>query len=421
MEIAAGKARRRVIMAGLIGNLLEWYDFAIYGYFALTIGRQFFPHDDPTVSLIAAFSVFAIGFLMRPLGGIVFGHVGDKLGRRAAIIASSAAMALPTIVLGLLPTYAQIGLWAPASMVILRMIQGLSVGGEYTASTVFLVEQATDGNRGRTASWAVVGAIGGTLLGSAAGALVNTVLSPADIAAWGWRLPFLAGLVPAAYGFVIRRSIPADPPAANPAAGTPLAVAIRLEWRGMLQVAGITACSAVGFYLIFVYAVVYLREIVHVSAAEALDINSLNMAVMVVLVPLLATLSDRIGRKAVLMAAAIGVVVLTWPLFALLHSGIGVLVWLGQLGFAVLVAAYRSVLPAVMAEAFPASLRCSAVSLAYNVPTALFGGTAPMVATYLINREHDDFSPAYFLMAAGVVSVVAIATMRETATDPLRS
>lgn len=415
-----GAGRRQVIVAGLIGNLLEWYDFAIYGYFAMTIGKQFFPHDDPTVSLIAAFSVFAVGFLMRPLGGIVFGHVGDKLGRRAAIVASSAAMALPTIALGLLPTYAQIGLWAPALMVILRMVQGLSVGGEYTASTVFLVEQATDGHRGRTASWAVVGAIGGTLLGSAAGALVNSLLGPADIAAWGWRLPFLAGIVPAAYGFVIRRSLPEAPPAAQ-AAGTPLAIALRLEWRAMLQVAGITACSAIGFYLIFVYVVVYLRQIVHVSAAEALDINSLNMAAMVVLVPLIATLSDRIGRKKVLMAAAVGIVVLTWPLFALIHSGVGALIWLGQFGFAVLVAAYRSVMPAVMAEAFPASLRCSAVSVAYNVPTALFGGTAPMVAAFLINREHDDFSPAYFLIAAGVISVIAIATMRETAAGPLRA
>ncbi|MGQ3030287.1 MAG: MFS transporter, partial [Ferrovibrionaceae bacterium] len=194
-----------------------------------------------------------------------------------------------------------------------------------------------------------------------------------------------------------------------------------LEWRAMLQVAGITACSAIGFYLIFVYVVVYLRQIVHVSAAEALDINSLNMAAMVVLVPLIATLSDRIGRKKVLMAAAVGIVVLTWPLFALIHSGVGALIWLGQFGFAVLVAAYRSVMPAVMAEAFPASLRCSAVSVAYNVPTALFGGTAPMVAAFLINREHDDFSPAYFLIAAGVISVIAIATMRETAAGPLRA
>jgi MHS family proline/betaine transporter-like MFS transporter len=188
----------------------------------------------------------------------------------------------------------------------------------------------------------------------------------------------------------------------------------------MLQVAGLTICSAIGFYLIFVYVVVYLREIVHVSAAEALDINSLNMLVIVLLVPLFGGLSDRVGRKTVVLGATLGVVAFTWPLFALIHSGVGALVWFGQLGFAILIAAYRAVLPAMMAEAFPAHLRCSAVSLAFNVPTAIFGGTAPMVATYLINREHNDFSPAYYLMAAGVISAIAVATMRETASEPLR-
>jgi len=419
MEIAAGPARRRVVVAGLIGNALEWYDFAIYGYFALIIGKQFFPSDDPTTSLIAAFSVFAVGFVMRPLGGIVFGHVGDKLGRRTAILASSAAMALPTVLVGLLPNYDAIGLWAPVLMLLLRMIQGLSVGGEYTLSTVFLAEQATDGRRGFMASWALVGAIGGTLAGSAMGALVNSVLSPAEVAEWGWRVPFLAGVVLAIYGFVVRRSVPEGLPAET-TAETPLATAFRQEWRAMLQVAGITICAAIGFYLIFIYVAVYLRDIVHVSTAEALDINSLNMLAVIVLTPMFAGLSDRIGRKAVLLAAALGVVAFAWPLFALVHSGVGALVWFGQLGFAILVAAYLAGMPAMMAEAFPSRLRCSAASLAYNVPMALFGGTAPMVATYLINRDHDDFSPAYYLMAAGVISAIAIATMRETATDELR-
>lgn len=419
MEIAAGPTKPRTVMAGLIGNVLEWYDFAVYGYFALTIGKLFFPHEDPTVSLIAAFSVFAVGFLMRPLGGIVFGHVGDRFGRRTAILTSSAAMAVPTIIVGLLPTYQTIGLWAPALMLVLRMIQGLSVGGEYTSSTVFLAEQAADGRRGRAAAWAVVGAAGGTLLGSATGALVNSMLTPAEIADWGWRVPFLASIVLAVLAFAMRRGLADTAPEGN-SVETPLVAAFRQEWRTMLQVAGITVCAAIGFYLIFVYVAVYLREIVHVSSAEALDINSLNMLVVIVLAPLFATLSDRVGRKTILLAAALGVVAFAWPLFALVHSGIGLLIWLGQFGFAVLVAAYLSVMPAVMAEAFPARMRCSAVALAYNVPMAVFGGTAPMVAAYLIDRQHDDFSPAYYLMAAGIVSAVAIASMRETAADPLR-
>src|SRR5262249_40206209 len=184
----------RLIIAGTAGNVMEWYDFAVYGYFAAMIGRHFFPSDDPATSLIAAFGVFAAGFLMRPLGGVVFGHIGDRIGRKAALTISVLAMAIPTFLIGVLPGHAVLGPAAPLLLVILRMVQGLSVGGEYTTSIVFLVEGAGKNNHGFAGSWSGFGAVGGILLGSAIGALVTSTLSTEAIHSWGWRLPFLAGL-----------------------------------------------------------------------------------------------------------------------------------------------------------------------------------------------------------------------------------
>jgi MFS family permease len=198
---------RRMIAAGLIGNVLEWYDFAIYGYFATAIGRHFFPHEDAVAQLLSAFGVFALGYLMRPVGGVVIGHIGDRFGRRAALTFSVAAMAIPTFLIGLLPGYATLGLLAPIALTFLRMVQGLSVGGEYTSSMVFLVEHAPDGRRGLMGALASVGATGGILLGSAVGAGFAASMSDATLEAWGWRIPFLLGLVVGIAGYFLRRHV----------------------------------------------------------------------------------------------------------------------------------------------------------------------------------------------------------------------
>src|SRR5690242_1534364 len=211
----------RLIAAGTVGNVMEWYDFSAYGYFAATIGRRFFPSADATTSLIAAFGVFAAGFLMRPLGGVVFGHIGDRVGRKAALTISVLAMAVPTFLIGVLPDYATLGPAAAVLLVVLRMIQGLSVGGEYTTSIVFLVEGAGQKHRGFAGSWSGFGAVGGILLGSAGGALVTVTLSPAEVASWGWRLPFFAGLFVGLAGLYVRRHIPELPqPEADSSAGS---------------------------------------------------------------------------------------------------------------------------------------------------------------------------------------------------------
>ena len=308
-------AERRTVLAGLAGNVLEWYDFGVYGFFAAAIGSQFFPAHDPTVSLIASFGVFAIGFLARPLGGMIFGHVGDKLGRRTAVIGSVISMAVPTCLMAFLPTYGQIGLLAPLLLIVLRLAQGLAVGGEYTTSLVLLVEQALPSRRGRVGSFAPFGAFGGLLLGSAIGWAITASITPEQSAIWGWRLAFVMGLAIGVIVFLIRRQLPHEPVITAPKTETaPLVDAFRTQKRAMLQTIGFNLATAVGFYLCFVFSTTWLHQIAAVPVPIALLLNSIGLGLMMVMTPFLGALSDRIGRKTVLFIGAAGLIVGSVPL-----------------------------------------------------------------------------------------------------------
>jgi MHS family proline/betaine transporter-like MFS transporter len=408
--------QRRFVVAGIAGNVMEWYDFAVYGYFAPIIGQQFFPSTDAVASLIAAFGVFAAGFLMRPIGAVVFGHIGDKIGRKPALTLSVLAMAIPTFLIGILPDYQHMGATASVLLILMRLIQGLSVGGEYTTSVVFLVEGAAPHRRGLAGSLSVCGATGGILLGSAIGALTSSALSRDAIDAWGWRVPFLLGLVVGLAGLYIRQHLPE--PAENGAKATaeggrsPVIEAFRSEWRTMLQIAGVNLLNAVGFYLSFVYVVTYFQDIDHASSAAALKINTINMVVLLVMIPSCGALSDLVNRKLLLAASAISVLAFAWPLFWLMHHPHDLLMFAGQLGFAVLLGVYFGALPAAMVEAVPEQVRCSGLSIAYNLCLGIIGGTTPMVATYLIAKTHDDLSPAYYIMAAAAITLVMVYGLR---------
>ncbi len=403
----------RILAAGFVGNVLEWYDFAVYGFFAPTIGKLFFPSDDPTTSLIAAFGAFAAGFLMRPVGAILFGHVGDLLGRKRALMLSVMMMALPTFLVGALPTHEEIGLAAAVLLVLLRMVQGVSVGGEYTSSFVFLVEQAPSDRRAFFGSWSLIGSTGGILLGSAVGALISNLTTDAQQESWGWRLPFLAGVIIALVGLAVRRGIPEQPVAAD-AAGSPLFEAVTGSWRRLLQAVGLNSMGAVVFYTVFIYMATWLVEEVGETRAEALDINTISMVVLALVVVAFALLSDRIGRKPLLLFGSAGTALFGYPLVWMMHHHDPVMILAGQIGLAILLGAYSAVIPVTMAELFPREVRVSAASISYNLPYAIFGGTAPMVATWLVTRTGDAMAISWYLVGISAFAFLVALTIPET-------
>lgn len=417
---AGAATRRRVVAAGITGNVLEWYDFAVYGYYAPIIGRLFFPSDDPVTSLIASFGAFAAGFLMRPVGGFVFGHIGDRIGRKRALVLSVMLMAIPTGIIGVLPDHAAVGAAAAVLMVAMRMLQGLSVGGEYTCSVVFLAEHAPAKRRGFFSSWSLFGAVGGILLGSGVAALISNLLSDAAVESWGWRIPFLVGVLVGIVGLAIRRHLPEMAKDAGEAGDrSPVVEAFRTEWRQILRVAGINVVNAVGFYMIFVYMVTWLVGRVKEPRSDALDINTVSMAALLVLIPFFGWLSDRTGRRPPMLIGTAGLALFAYPLMQLMHHPDPLAIQLGQLGFVVLLAAYFGALPAAMTEMFPHRVRVSAISVSYNVTLGILGGTTPLIATWLIARSHDDLSIAYYLIGCALVSFAVLLTMRETAGRPL--
>ena len=405
---------RRGVIAGVAGNILEWYDFALFGFFAQQIGTHFFPAHNPTASLLAAFGTFAAGFLMRPLGGALFGWVGDKFGRKQALLWSVMAMALPSFFIGVLPSTETIGIAAPILLLACRLLQGLAVGGEYGTSSVFLVEGAEPGRRGFMGSWGPVGAFSGTLLGSAAGAIVNAVLSPAEVLAWGWRIPFILGIGVGLGGIAIRRYYIERVPHQAPSR-SPLAEALQSHWRTAVHLVALVAALAVGFYMAFVYSATWLAQVAHVPARTALTINTLAMALSLAASLAAGSLSDRIGRRPVLIAWGTSIALLAYPLMSLMARGTTGSILAGEVGLALLVAGGSGALPATMAELAPWRVRCTVVSVAYNLGMALLGGTTPLVAAWLLSRTGVPLAPAMYLAAAGAVSFVAALLLPRTA------
>jgi len=408
---------RRTIIAGIVGNVLEWYDFGVYGFFASIIAVHFFPSENASVSLIAAFGAFAAGFLMRPVGAALFGHIGDRYSRGRALQLSVICMAVPTFLIGLLPTYEVIGVAAAILMVLMRMMQGIAVGGEYTSSIVFLAENAPVGKRAFYTSWSMFGATGGILLGSAVGAFMSAHMSPEALNSWGWRVAFLAGIGVSVVGFFIRRGLGKQPKVEHET--PPLVVAFKSHGNDIFRIIGLNVAFAVTFYMIFVYLVTWLVDVVKLTRAAALEINTMNMLMLLLLVPLFAKLSDAWGRKKLILLGIGGVAVLAYPLILLMHQADTMLIFFGQMGFVVLVACFAASIPAEMAEMFPRKIRVTAVCVSYNISFAVLGGTSPMVAEWLLHRTQNGLAFAWYIALSAVISFVFALTLVDRRNQPL--
>jgi MFS transporter, MHS family, proline/betaine transporter len=415
LEAAPTAARlTRTIAAGAIGNVLEWYDFGLFGFFAPVISRLFFPSHDELASLVGTYGVFATGFLMRPFGGLIFGYIGDRLGRKRALELSVLLMAVPTTLMALLPTYAQAGVGASLLLTLFRLLQGLSVGGEYIGSMSFLSEHAPPGRRAFLGSFSSSSVILGSLSGSGVAALLTGLLSEADFLAWGWRLPFLGGILIGLVGFWLRMGVDESPSFLEARdkgglADNPIKAAIGHNLGSIAVTLGLTGISAVGFYLPFVWLPTWLARINQppLDQSKALTASTIALVALLILTPLTALVADRVGKKPMFLASAIGYAVLTYPLFLLLQTGTFCAAVVAGLVFAACNSLYSGCMAATMVELFPTRTRYSGVAIGYNAGQAILGGTAPLIATGLIELSGNNLLPAVYLMICSVMAGIA--------------
>ena len=415
---------RRVILGATIGNILEWYDFLVYGLLTLTIAKLFFPAESELGSLLLSMASFGIGLAMRPVGAIVLGLYADRVGRKSALSLAIFIMAVGTGLIAIAPTYESIGIWAPLLIVFARLLQGLSCGGEPGGAIALLIESAPAGRRGLYASWQAASPAGGFLLGALVTLAITSFMSPAQLEAGGWRWVFAFGLVIAPVGLYIRSQL--DEPelflkARNKPVEVAAADAFRREGQPLLMGVGISVLFFVGAYLLLVYMPVFAVKQLELPMSAALVASIVAASVTFVCTPIAAAISDRIGRKRMLQPAALAYLLLAYPAFAALTAwpSLAVLMFV-QSVFGLLLAIYGGPLMAVLAELFPTRMRATAVAFVYNLAAAGMGGFAPFIVTWLIAATGDPRAPAFYIIASAAISGTALFWLWDRYEEPLR-
>jgi MHS family proline/betaine transporter-like MFS transporter len=417
---------RRAIGASAMGNAVEWFDYGVYAYVAVYIGRAFFPSEDPTTSTLSSLAVFAISFLIRPIGGLVWGPLGDRLGRRAILAVTIILMSIATFAVGLLPGYATIGIWAPIGLIILRMIQGFSTGGEYGGAATFMAEYAPDDRRGFCGSFLEFGTIGGFILGALLVLVIQTIIGEAAMAQWGWRLPFFVAGPMGLIGLYLRSKLEDTPVFRELEAagqtehdtGTEFRDLLQY-WRPMVLLMGLVVVLNVTNYTLLAYMPTYLESRIGLSSSASLSLIVIGQLAMMALIPFGGALSDRVGRKPMWWASIIGLFIMAIPMYSLMADGFGYAI----IGFAVLGLLYvpqLSTISAMFPAMFPTHVRYAGFAIAYNLSTSLFGGTAPAANEWLISLTGNDLVPAYYMMASCIVGAIALAFVPETAGVSIR-
>jgi MHS family proline/betaine transporter-like MFS transporter len=421
----ANSDRSRAILAASVGQFFELYDFAIYGFFAVEIGRAFFPSSDPLTSLLGAFATYGVGFLMRPVGAIVVGAYGDRHGRRAALVVTVTLMALMTGLVALVPPYSQIGIWAPIVLVVLRLGQGFSTGGEWGGAAAFLVEYAPVGRRGMVGSLHQVSTQIGNLAGFLFVALLSYSLVPESFESWGWRVAFLVGALLGPVGYYLRTRTAETPvfaefEARRTAASSPLLDAVKAYWRTVIAGICICAIAAASTQTFQIYLTQFARQQLHLNATASLLITSASLAFAAVYIFVIGSWSDRIGRKNLVLASCLGFILFTYPMFALLAAKPALTTYLFvQFAGAVLYGLVFGVLPTLLAELFPTKVRYTGISISFSIAIMSFGGFTPFINTYLVEKTGNIVAPAFWVMAVAALSGVAMLVTKDRTNIPL--
>jgi MFS transporter, MHS family, proline/betaine transporter len=402
----------RIIAAASIGNALEWFDLLVYGYFALTISQLFFPAGDKTISLMLAYGTFGASYLVRPLGALVLGAYADRAGRKAALTLCIFLMTVGTLLMAVVPTYASIGAVAPAAILVARLLQGFSVGGEFGGATSFLVEHGAK-RKGFFASFQWAGQGLAAVLASLFGVVLTTMLTTEQIAAWGWRLPYFFGLLIGPVGFYIRRHTGETPEflAAEPAR-SPVRDVVLGQWHTLLIAIGIIIVSNSSNYLIL-YMPTYAITQLSLPASSGFIATLLGGIILTVGAPVVGHASDIFGRTIIMLVAAGLFLISAYPAFLMLThypslaALIAIVCWLSLLK-----TTYSGVLPSLLAELFPPRTRCTGMALSYNISAPIFGGFAPLISTWLIEVTGNNLAPSFYLMATALVSFCVLLTAR---------
>jgi MHS family proline/betaine transporter-like MFS transporter len=417
---------RRAVKAAALGNAMEWFDFGVYSYIAVTLGKVFFPSGSPTAQLLSTFGAFAAAFLVRPLGGMVFGPLGDRVGRQKVLAVTMIMMAAGTFAIGLIPSYASIGVGAPLLLLAARLVQGFSTGGEYAGASTFIAEYAPDKKRGFFGSWLEFGTLAGYIGGAGLVTLMTALLSSADLLSWGWRIPFLIAGPMGVIGLYLRMRLEETPAFAAQVEKAearrpkvPLREMVAGQWKALLVCVGLVLVFNVTDYMLLSYMPSYLTSELKYDETHGLLVVLGVMALMMVVQPFAGALSDRVGRRPVIAAGCAGFLLLSVPALLLIRQGSLLAVALGMGALGLLLVCFTAAMPAALPALFPTRVRYGSLSIGFNVSVSLFGGTTPLVVTALIGATGNMMMPAYYMMAAAVVGGFAVWRMAESAGRPL--
>ncbi|AKA03692.1 glycine betaine/L-proline transporter ProP [Streptomyces noursei] len=424
---------KRAVSAAALGNAMEWFDFGVYSYIAVTLGHVFFPSGNPTAQLLSTFGTFAAAFLVRPLGGMFFGPLGDRIGRQKVLAITMIMMAAGTFAIGLIPSYAMIGVGAPILLLLARLVQGFSTGGEYGGASTFIAEYAPDKKRGFLGSWLEFGTLAGYVGGAGLVTLMTALLSTEDLHSWGWRIPFLIAGPMGIIGLYLRMRLEETPAFAQLEKEAHAKEKARREvekriglremifgqWRAMLLCVGLVLVFNVTDYMLLSYLPSYLTSELKYDETHGLMVILVVMVAMMCVQPFVGKLSDRFGRRPIIATGCVGFLVLSVPALLLIRQGSLAAVAVGTGILGLLLVCFTAAMPSALPALFPTKVRYGSLSIGFNISVSLFGGTTPLVVTALIGATGNTMVPAYYMMAAAVIGGIAVLLMSETARKPL--
>ena len=424
---------RKAITAASLGNAMEWFDFGVYGFVAYALGKVFFPGADPSVQMVAALATFSVPFLIRPLGGLFFGMLGDKYGRQKILAITIVIMSISTFCIGLIPSYDTIGIWAPILLLICKMAQGFSVGGEYTGASIFVAEYSPDRKRGFMGSWLDFGSIAGFVLGAGVVVLISTIVGEENFLDWGWRIPFFIALPLGIIGLYLRHALEETPAfqqhvdkleqgdreGLQDGPKVSFKEIATKHWRSLLTCIGLVIATNVTYYMLLTYMPSYLSHNLHYSEDHGVLIIIAIMIGMLFVQPVMGLLSDRFGRRPFVLLGSVALFVLAIPAFILINSNVIGLIFAGLLMLAVILNCFTGVMASTLPAMFPTHIRYSALAAAFNI-SVLVAGLTPTLAAWLVESSQNLMMPAYYLMVVAVVGLITGVTMKETANRPLK-